>query len=150
MAFPASQQTLDSGLSEASSIANSLKAQTQALRNQSALGNTSRQSYLNLLASLASGVSRWNAIAAIAGMQAYAQSQYGSGTLDISTEFTNMKNAAASLRDWIFNNFPKDAGSGAVLLMSVNVSGVQTMLEFTSAQVAGFRTLADAFVATVA
>jgi len=149
MAFPASQQTLDSGLAEASQIANNMKASVQRLRDQSAVGATSRSSYLSLLAQLGAAVNRWAAIAAISGMGAYAQNQYGSGTLNIGAEFTAMRNAAISLRDWIFTNFPKDAGSGAVLVTTVDTNGVQTALEFTSQQVSGFRTQADAFVATI-
>ena len=126
-----------------------MNASVQRLRDQSAVGATSRSSYLSLLAQLGAAVNRWAAIAAISGMGAYAQNQYGSGTLNIGAEFTAMRNAAISLRDWIFTNFPKDAGSGAVLVTTVDTNGVQTALEFTSQQVSGFRTQADAFVATI-
>lgn len=148
MAFPASQQTLAAGLAEASQIASGLKSGVQRLRDQSAVGATSRAAYLGLLAQLGNAVNRWVVIAAIPGMGAYAQSQYGNAALNIGAEFTAMRNAAVALQNWIFTNFPKDAG-GAVLLTTVDVNGVQTSLEFTSQQVSGFRTQADAFVATI-
>jgi hypothetical protein len=148
MPFPASQQTLKAGLDSAIATAASLQQFVSNARNASAAGNVGRFSILNLSRQLGDGVTSWNAIAALPGIVAYGQAQYGSA-LDIAGEFTAMVNAAAALRDWIIANFPKDVGSGAVLVYTVNASGQLTELQFTSAQLAPFRTQADTFLATI-
>lgn len=150
MAFPASQQTLAEALSIASAIATKAKGQVQALRNASAAGLTGRHAYLSLQARLSEAIVRWAELAATPGLGPYAQAQYGNASLDIAAEFTAMRNAAIVLRDWVHNNFPKDSGTGAALVYSYTQDGTPTELTFTSAQTAGFRTQADAFISTVA
>lgn len=149
MSFPASQNTLASALAEASSIATRLKFLASSLRAASAAGVTGRTAYLNLQARLAEGITKWASLAATPGLAAYAQAQYGNPGLDIAAEFTTMRNAAITLRDWVHTNFPKDAGSGAALVYTYTQDGVPTELTFTSAVTAGFRTQADAFTATI-
>jgi len=53
------------------------------------------------------------------------------------------------LRNWINTNFPRDAGSGAVLTHTYSQAGLPTELQFQIADLAAFRTQADAFLATV-
>jgi len=149
MAFPASQGTLASSLQEASNIAVRLKGLAQQVRTASAAGDTGRSIYLTLQARLAEGAARWAQIGAVPGIAAYAQEQYGNGSLDVVAEFTTMRNAVLALRDWIFNNFPKDGGSSAALVFVYNVDGVPSELTFTSVQTIQFRVEADAFIATV-
>lgn len=149
MSFPASQDTLAGALSDASSVANRLKFLAQQLRDASAAGATGRAAYLNLQARLSEGITRWATLAAVPGLAAYAQAQYGNASLDIAAEFTAMRNAAITLRDWIHTNFPKDAGSGAALVYTYTQQGVPSELTFSIGQTAGFRTQADAFAATV-
>lgn len=149
MAYPASQQTLANSLDTASAIANKLKSFIQQMRTASAAGPTGRQGYLTLQARLSEALTSWQQISGVSGIGAYAQAQYGNGSLDIAAEFTAMRNAATALRDWINTNFPRDAGTGAVLVHTYTLAGVPTELTFTTAQTAGFRTAADAFTATV-
>jgi hypothetical protein len=150
MAFPASQNTLAQALSLASTLGTKLKSQTQLLRAASAAGPTGRMAYITLQARLHEAITTWATLASTPGIGAYAQEQYGNGTLDIAAEFTAMRNAAITLRDWIGANFPKDATSGAWLVHSYDTtSAVPTELTFTSAVTAQFRTNADAFTATV-
>jgi hypothetical protein len=105
--------------------------------------------YLTLQARLSEAIVRWGELAIVPGLAAYAQAQYGNPSLDIAAEFTAMRNAAITLRDWIFNNFPRDAGTGAALVSTYAQDGTASELTFTSAQTAGFRTVADSFTNTV-
>ena len=150
MAFPASTQRLDSALSSACAHALRVKQFFQQLRNESAAGDVARERIVESLRVLALANTAWTAAASTPGIAAYAQEQLGSPTLDVAAEFTAMLNAASSLRTWIFNNFPKDAGSGAWLVQSHNDSGVPTSLMFTTAQLATFRTNVDTLLATIA
>jgi len=85
----------------------------------------------------------------VPGLAEYAKTQYDDAALDIAAEYTAMRDAAIALRDWIHTNMPADAGSGAVLLESLNADGSLSPLTVSSAASAGFRTEADAFIATI-
>jgi hypothetical protein len=149
MSFPASTELLATALGDAASLANGLKSTAQSLIASSAVGPTQRVVYLRFMGALARAIARWQTIAAMPGIGAYAQAQFGSGSLDVAAEFSAMRNAAIALRDWISANFPKDAGSGAQIAQVWNPDGSVTNLTFTSAQLAQFRTEAASFVATI-
>ena len=129
-------------------LASSIRAQSVAIRDASAAGPIARDQVLAYMVRLSSVIANWNAARSAPNIGPYAQNQLGNGTLDIDAEFTAMLNAATALRDWIFTNFPKDAG-GAWLLYTYDSAGAQTSLTFTTAQLAQFRTNIDAFVATI-
>lgn len=149
MAFPASQQTLADALGTVNATANKIKSRALTLRNTSVNTNVARYELLDLQKALNDAVTTWNTAAAIPGLAAYAQAQFNNATLDVAAEFSGMVNAAISLRDWIFANFPKDAGSGAVLTRTVAANGTVTELVFTPAELAQFRTRVDTFAATI-
>src|SRR5690349_14140460 len=101
MAFPASRQTLSNALASASALAVSVKTEVQFLRDRSALGSTGRESYLRLQRTLSAAVTSWDAYLLVPGIAAYAQSQYGDVSIDIAAEFSAMRSAALTLRNWI-------------------------------------------------
>ena len=149
MAYPASTQTLHDTLGRVNRTALTTQRQVQQLRNDSAAGDTIRQRYIDLQRTLDQAIKEWNKAASVPGIEAYARDQLQNQTLDLATEFSAMVTAATNLRDWINTNFPRDATTGAVLLKTVDTAGTETPLVFTTAQTAGFRTQADAFIATV-
>jgi len=65
------------------------------------------------------------------------------------SEYTAMRTEALALRDWIFTNIPRDPGTGAVLISTVDEGGNEVPLVVTSGQSATFRAQADAFIATI-
>ena len=135
--------------SEADGAVSRLQDRVQQFRNLSAAGSVGRNSILNLIDVLNQGISDWDAVSGMTGLGAYAQAQKADPTLNIAQEFVAMRAAAISLRDWINNNFPVD-GSGVPLVYQKDpTTGELTELEFTSAQLSGFRTEADAFLSTV-
>lgn len=149
MAFPASQQTLKDALDGISSAAVRIKSLTQRLRDDSAAGATARNRYVALQRNLQIAIDTWDANASVPGLLAYARDQYDDGTLDLSAEYNAMKAAAQSLQTWIFNNLPTDSGTGAALLEVFDAQGNPTDLTVSSGGAAGFRTEADAFIATI-
>lgn len=151
MAFPASTQRLSQALDGVSGAALRIKQQTQQLRTLSAAGPTDRRAYIALAQQLHATITAWAAAASLPGLPAYAQAQWGSDQIDVSAEFTAMRNAAVALRDWILSVFPKDAGTGAFLVSSYDaVTAAETPLTFTAAKTATFRTHADALTGAIA
>lgn len=147
MAFPASQQTLEDALVSVRNTAVKLRGAVQTLRNQSAAGDTNRSDYTNLQRSITVSLQQWDQAAAVPGLSAYAQSQYNDGTLDIAAEYTAMRASAVALRQWVFDNIPKQGSSP--LLYTIDLEGALTNMTVTPAQTAGFRTEADVFLATI-
>ena len=147
MPFPASQQTLEDALSSVRHAAIKLKAQAQNLRDASAVGATGRTSYTGLQKHITQTIARWDEASTVPGLAQYAKDQYDDQTLDIVAEYTAMKAAAVDLRLWIFNNIPKQGDSP--LLYDIDLAGTLTELMVNSAAAAGFRTEADALIATI-
>lgn len=149
MAWPASTQTLEKALANVNTQALAVKARLQQLVTDSAAGAVDRWRLVDVMRLLSQAIAMWNAASALPGMAAYAQAQVGNSQLDVATEFQSMVNAAQSLLNWIAANFPKDATSGAALVASLNADGTMTQLTFTTAQLATFRTNANAVIATI-
>ncbi len=149
MAWPASTQTIVDAFQETNKKALGMKTRVQAVRDNSAAGPIDRNILLNLQRDLDTAIDLWNTAKAITGIVQYAKDQFADQALDVAAEFNGMVNAAITLRDWIFNNFPTDAGTGAVLVHTVDIEGAVTHLTFSSAQLATFRTHADTFTATI-
>lgn len=147
MAFPASQQRLADALAVISSGALALKNQVQRLRDDSAAGDTNRDRYVGLMRAITDNTTRWQQAAGVGGLAEYAQDQYDNVSLDVAAEYLAMRTAALALRDWIFANIPMSGQTP--LTYNLLSDGTQVPLTFTSAQTAGFRTEADAFIGTV-
>lgn len=150
MAYPATTQSLQDAIALADANANKVKTFTQSLRNASAAGPVGRQGVIELVGVLTRAITAWNGVAARPGIAAYAQAQKGNGSLDVAAEFTAMVTQATSLRDWIVNNFPRDAASQAALIWVYDANGNPQELTFTTLDLAQFRTRADAVIATIA
>lgn len=149
MAWPASQQTLYNGLLETNRIALTIKNDVMSIRNASVSSDINRRTFINLQRQLTNAISRFNEIKNIPGILQYVRDQYDNPTLDVGTEFNAMVNSATNLRNWIYNNFPIDSGSGAILSETVDLDGNITSLVFTSAQLTSFRVQADIFLGTI-
>ena len=150
MAWPASQQSLADGFSLANQTASRLKQQVQTLRTLSASSPVSRGAILQMMRLLQEGIDRWQTIGALPGIVQYARDQLDDQNIDVVAEFTAMRNAAITLRDWIDTNFPRHTdGSVAVQEWSASTNYIPVDKTFSSAQLATFRTNADAFIATV-
>lgn len=149
MAYPASHELLDRALQRSNNLALNLQDDATRLRDESALGDTQRVRYVDLMVHLKAAVVYWNQVKALPGIAAFASDVFGDPTLDVAAEFTAMVSAADALAAWLYNNVPKDVGTDAQLERAVQTDGSIVYLTFTSVQTAGFRTQVDAFVATI-
>lgn len=75
-------------------------------------------------------ITEWDVYASTPGLAQYAKDQLNDQTYDIVAEYNAMRTAAIALRDWLDANIPAEPS-------------------YTPAQTAGFRTAADAFLATI-
>lgn len=154
MAWPASKTTLRGYFDAINRAAAQTKAQVHDVRSRSALGPVNRRMLIDLQKRVDQFIDVLDAAIALPqadrdALIAFTQEQFGDATLDVVAEFNAMHSAAVTLRDWIHTNFPRDAGTGAVLVETVSQEGETVALQFTSAQLANFRTQADAFTATI-
>ena len=141
MAFPATQITLEAAWSKIRARAVKIKANTQALVDASAAGDTQRSAYVSLMQLLTQTIDDWAGAASTPGLQPYARDQVSDPTLDLQAEYLAMRTAAISLRDWIGANLPKSGD--ALLEYSIDSLGNRTALTLTTAQTAGFRSQAQ-------
>lgn len=149
MAYPASEGSLNGLFNTANGVAVRIKERVQAVSDMTQAGATQRRMLRELQLDLSRAIATFNDAASKTGMAQYAKDQFGDQGLDVAAEFNAMISQATTLRDWIFNNFPKDQDSGAVLLETLNTDGSTTSLMFSSAQTADFRTQALLFTATI-
>lgn len=150
MAWPASTTNLQNAFAITNKYALNLKSEAQRLSSDSSAGPVERYRLIDFQKNLDAAITAWAAASALSGITAFVRNEIGNPTLDVTVEFTTMRNAAIALRDWINTNFPRDATTQAVLEFTVAASGVRTALTFTSAQLATFRTHCSTFVATIA
>jgi hypothetical protein len=151
MAFPSTAGTAPEALSvawvSAMSVAGAIKTDTQAVRAQSLAGNVGASRILNHLTFLADQKVRLQAIAALPGIGAYAQAQANDPGLNVAAEFTAMLAAMDGVRDWVIANFP--ASGGFLQAQSIQADGRTTDRQFSTAQLANYRTQLDALIAAI-
>lgn len=152
MPFPASNGsiplTLDAAWALARSTAQQVQQQAQQLNAQISAGPVSAQIIVNSCAFFATLNVTLTQCAAVAGLAAYAQTQVGNPGLDVVGAFSSMQAALVAVGSWIMTNFPKD-GSGNLLYVKFNASGVPQYLSLTQAQLAPLATLLTALSATI-
>ncbi len=149
MPFPGTSRTLAQGWTDATGAAYTIREQTVQISAASAAGPINRERVVNFMRNLGNAVALWQSVAGMSGIVDFARGQLGEPARDIAAEFTAMVNAAQALQTWIFTNFPKDGASGAWLVQERDADGQPVALQFTTAQLASFRTNCDAFAATI-
>lgn len=142
MAFRASPQIKTDGYPESKRLALSLKAYCLDVKTASAAGPISGNLAIALHERLIADRARFQAIAAIPGIAAYAQDQENDNAYDVAAEFTAMTAAIASVRDWIIANVTTTGW------VTFSTSGVATKT-FSTAAAAGLRTQLDSLMATI-
>lgn len=101
--------TLADGFSEAILIARSIRLRWAGIRTQ-LNSDVSGRTMLREAATLAQQHDRLTALAAVSGMQAYAQAQYDDVTYDVATEFTALLADIAAVYTWVYTNVPQVGG----------------------------------------
>jgi hypothetical protein len=119
-----------------------LKKYCQDVRDLMAAGPISGNLAIELHERLIRDRATLNAVSAVTGIAAYAQSQEGDGTYNVATEFAAVVAAIESVRDWLITNV------NTTSWVTFSTAGVSTKT-FSSAATAGARTQLDALVATI-
>jgi len=130
-------------------IARSIKLIAQDLRNASAAGSILARRPVTVMENMTQMRTQLVTLAAVPGLGAYAQAQFGDGTLNIQAEWVAMRDAIDQFISWVSTNTPKDTVSGRWILVDEIVDGLRVDRSFTSAATATMRTALDALIATI-
>lgn len=149
MAFPATSQALSTAYGQIKGRALDVRNQSVALRASSAAGPVGADRIIGYSAFLDRALTELAALAATPGLSAYAQNQENNPALDIVAEYTAMVAQINATTAWISTNFPEDV-SGYKLAFQIGSQGALVWRSFDTASLAGFRTVLDALIATIA
>lgn len=141
MAFIASQVALQRGFEALQSVAMQQKTYL-GIWNTKLNGNITALEGLEIVASINQATTLMDQYAALPGMAAYAQTQFGSPGYDVAAEYTAMRAALIAVRNWLTSNIP----SNAITI----TNGAQVGAVYTPAQTAGLKPLVTAAAATIA
>lgn len=111
-------------------------------------GNVSTDWVFNLLDQLNGSIANLNTMKAVAGIDAYASSQWPTYTGSFSADITTTQNAITTCINWVSSNFPKDAG-GFLEGYTLNADGSRTPRQFTPAQTTGLVTQLQSVLAMI-
>jgi hypothetical protein len=152
MPFPSSIGTTPKTLSQAliniSALAGDVKAQALRVKADSIAGPISAYTIIQLCGLLADRRDAMASLASTPGINAYAQGEYASPTLDIVSAYNEMVAQIDATRSWITTNFPK-SGTGELLSQKFDGNGRIVYNTFSTATLATFRTQIDALIATI-
>lgn len=152
MAFPSDIGSHQDDLAKAwamlRSFAAAVKRDAETVRASSFAGPIGSSAILGWLTRLADYRAELVRYAAVPGLAAYAQAQINNPSLDITAEWTAMRNQMDAARDWAVANFPKD-GNAWLLASQFNAQGRTTDRQFSTAALAAFRTQLDSLIATI-
>jgi hypothetical protein len=135
-----SQLSLQAGFQQMLSVASQEKNILNNWATQLA-GNITGIDAMNMVANLNNVIGQFNTLAALPGLQAYAQTQFGNGSYDVSGAFTTMLSALNAVLSWLTTNVP----SNGVSL----VNGVLTGVTYTPAQTSALRSLVQTAATTI-
>ena len=141
MAFIASQVSLQRGFEALCSVALQQKSYLTNW-NTRLSGNITALDGLEIISSVNQALAAMDTNAALPGIAAYAQQQFGNDQYDVAAQYTAMKNALIAVRDWLKTNIP----SNAVTI----TNGAQVGATYTPAQTAGLKALVVSAAATIA
>lgn len=125
-----------------------IKLYVSQVKAEAAAGNIPSTRILDVFINLKQERVALAAATSTAGLPAYAQAQKNQPGLDVVAEFNAMTAAIDGVTSWIVNNFPKDAGG--ILLERTWGASSPVDRTFTPTQTAGFRTVLDTLIATIA
>lgn len=146
MTFPSTGTTLADGLASARGQAANIKAICSRYATTMASTSVSSAEIFYVLDSLISAKAVFAQIAALPGIDAYAQAQLGASVV---ADFAAMNTAIQNAGAWVMTNFPKSSDN-FLLAEGFNADGTRALRNFTTAQMAGLVPLLTAVSATIA
>jgi hypothetical protein len=145
-AYRASNQIQADGYAESKRLANSLKTYAQSIVTLCQANNCGGNDVKGIFLALINLITRFNAIAAIPGIAAYAQAQENDNTYDVVAAFNGLLSLVATARDWITTNIPQS--SGYVLLEQWSSSGIAVRV-FSNSDTTGLQTALNNVIASI-
>lgn len=139
--------SLDEVYRDIRNLARDIKTRSQSLRNLSAAGPVNSEQILDWFKNVVGNRAAIAAQAGTPGLAVYAQNESNNVNYDVTAEYNAMLTQIDACLSWVATNFPKD-GSGWLLSHSI-VSNVVTPRTFSTASLAGFRTVLDSLIATI-
>lgn len=137
------------GLITALGMKGTVKEWCETLSADSLAGPVPRRRVARLMRVLTSILNSFSTIRAIPGIKQAAKDQFGDQAYDVIAVLLAVETDATLVRDWIFNNFPKDTNSGAWLIEKFTLSNSDPVdLTFSSALMGPLRTRLDALAIT--
>ena len=149
MTIPVTSHQLSTALADVMGMAASVNTTTIVIRDDSIVGGVPRRRLVNYMERLKRAIDVIDKYSSTPGLLQYARDQYNDQTLDIVADFGTFRSSCNQLKTWVFNTFPKDAGTGAWLVSEFDANGVETQLTFTSAQLSTFVTHCNTLLATM-
>ena len=145
MAFPGSAQLdLATAWAGLRATAGQIKARAQAVIG---VANLSRKETLDHANSLAFGLGLLDSYTAVPGLAAYAQNQINDPAINITAEYTTMRNQIVATQDWLVANFPNTAGELRVYTFDASKRAVD--INLTAPQLTALKNQLTALVATI-
>jgi hypothetical protein len=150
MAFPSNEGTtsLEPVWAAMLGQASRVKRKAQSLR-AATLSPCTATLILSTVRDIINARTAMQALSSTPGLEAYGRTQINNPTLDLAAEFATMIAAINNVRDWVFNNIPKEAGTGYLLTQTISTELVVTEREFSSVSLGGLRTVLDALIAAI-
>lgn len=149
MPLPVTKTQLSNALDNLMGMAADVRLATTTIKNDSIAAPVPRKRLVHYMARLDRAVDLIDAHSSTPGLIGYARGQYDDASLDIVAEFVTFRSACVQLQNWVFDAFPKDATSGAWLVSAYANDGTETVLDFTTIQLATFVGHCDTLLATM-
>lgn len=150
MTFPASSLLLSSVIERISDEMRGIKADAQNLRSASAAGPVQATAVVAYLGRLVDARDRMAALASAPGLGDYAKDQYNDPNLDIAAEYSATLAQINATRDWIVANFPKTPTTNELRERTFDANGRAQSVTFSTASMAGLRSVLDSLTVTIA
>jgi len=129
----------------------SIRVKSFAMNHSTGLaaGNVSANQVQSIMTQMKSSIELWDAASGLSGMAQWAKDQEDDQLYDVVAEFTTMRAAAVTVRDWVINNFPTSAG-GFIEKDTYELDGAITVRVFTPVETAALQSHLDALAVAIA
>lgn len=118
------------------------------LRNESTVADISAERVIRFVALLQDSLETLDRWVAVPGTQEIIRQQTNNPSFDLTSEYSTLRAAIVTCRNWIIANFPKD-GADYLLYHKFNAQGKIVPRMFFPAQLAELHTELDTLVAAI-
>ena len=153
MAYPASTKTLQQWVSEVDQRAQAIKAAAQRQHDASAAATLNMEEVRRFYDQLVATNNLFIAAAAVPGIATYLNDEKQGAVSDPLAEFTTMRNAVVGALNWLRTNVPQGVFRSLSWKLGYSFPADNTtpssVLTFTAAETAGYRTVLITLIGTI-